>query len=173
MTSGTERKKQDIQTIAATTPLQQGILVHALERGADDPYYYQWGFELEGALDVAALGRAWQSTVDRHDGLRADYRWEETETPVQVVYRTRPVQIEALDYRALPASEQRQRVRALMLAERHASFDFRQAADLRLRLIQVEAQKHWLLWSYHHIALDGWSIGLVLRDVLEDTNYLS
>ena len=166
MKTTTERRKQDIETIAATSPLQQGILIHSLRAGAHDPYFYQWGFELEGALDVALLQEAWERAVLRHPALRADYRWEETETPVQIVFKSRPVSLEAHDLRGSSPSEQRRSLAALMLAERRAGFDFRQAADLRLRLLRVADERHWLVWSYHHIALDGWSIGLVLRDVL-------
>ncbi|MBO4122680.1 amino acid adenylation domain-containing protein [Cupriavidus gilardii] len=167
MTTATERRKQDIESIAALTALQQGVLFHALERGDGDPYHYQRVFDIRGELAIDDFARAWQWTADRHQALRSDFIWGESDVPLQIAYKRRPVQIEQLDWRDVPADEQRRQLESKLTAQRREGFPFRRAADLRLCLIQVEARRWWLAWSFHHVAMDGWSVGMVLSDVLQ------
>ncbi len=167
MTTATERRKQDIESIAALTALQQGVLFHALERGDGDPYHYQRVFDIRGELAIDDFVRAWQWTADRHQALRSDFIWGESDVPLQIAYKRRPVQLEQIDWRNLPADEQRRQLEARLSAQRQEGFPFRRAADLRLCLVQVEARRWWLAWSFHHVAMDGWSVGMVLSDVLQ------
>ncbi|MCT9119249.1 condensation domain-containing protein, partial [Cupriavidus gilardii] len=167
MTTATERRKQDIESIAALTALQQGVLFHALERGDGDPYHYQRVFDIRGELAIDDFIRAWQWTADRHQALRSDFIWGETDVPLQIAYKRRPVQLEQLDWRSVPADEQRRQLEARLKVQRQEGFPFRRAADLRLCLVQVEVRRWWLAWSFHHVAMDGWSVGMVLSDVLQ------
>ncbi|MCA7086346.1 amino acid adenylation domain-containing protein [Cupriavidus sp. DB3] len=167
MTTATERRKQDIESIAALTALQQGVLFHALERGDGDPYHYQRVFDIRGELAIDDFVRAWQWTADRHQALRSDFIWGESDVPLQIAYKRRPVQLEQIDWRGMPPDEQRRQLEARLRAQRQDGFPFRRAADLRLCLVQVEARRWWLAWSFHHVAMDGWSVGMVLSDVLQ------
>ncbi|MET0413528.1 MAG: condensation domain-containing protein, partial [Polyangiaceae bacterium] len=164
MNTPSDRRKENIEAIAAVSPLQQGMLFHALRSKEHDPYFYQLVFALRGRLDVAALERAWQWAVDRHQVLRADYRWEETATPLAVIYKQRKVLLERLDFSAQDESAQLERLRQLLGEERAAGYDFRNAAGVSVRLIALGPELHWLTWSYHHVTLDGWSMSLVLSD---------
>ncbi|NSX02821.1 non-ribosomal peptide synthetase [Cupriavidus gilardii] len=167
MTNATERRKQDIESIAALTALQQGVLFHALERGDGDPYHYQRVFDIRGELAIDDFVRAWQWTADRHQALRSDFIWGESDVPLQIAYKRRPVQVEQADWRSMPADEQRRQLEARLSAQRREGFPFRRAADLRLCLVRVEARRWWLVWSFHHVAMDGWSVGMALSDVLQ------
>ncbi|CAG2144437.1 non-ribosomal peptide synthetase [Cupriavidus plantarum] len=161
-----ERRKQDIETIAALTPLQQGVLFHALERGHEDPYHYQRVFVLEGDLSVPRFEQAWQQAADRHQALRTDYIVGESDTPLQVIYKQRPVAIEQVDWRDQDAQRQRAALEAWLAVRRAEGFAFRRAADARLRLMRVSDAQWWLAWSFHHVQMDGWSVGIALSDVL-------
>jgi amino acid adenylation domain-containing protein/non-ribosomal peptide synthase protein (TIGR01720 family) len=160
------RRPENIETIAALTPMQQGILFHALGAKELDPYLQQLVFALRGNVDPRRLERAWQAATDRHQVLRADYRWEEAATPLQVIFKSRAVSLAREDWRELEPAQQLRRLNALLREERREGYDFRRASSARLRLIQTSAEAHWLVWSHHHITLDGWSSALVLGDVL-------
>jgi amino acid adenylation domain-containing protein/non-ribosomal peptide synthase protein (TIGR01720 family) len=166
MNANVDRRKENIETIAAVSPLQQGILFHGLRSKEQDPYSYQVVFELSGPLDQRRLTQAWQLAVDRHQVLRAEYRWEETATPLQVVFKQRTVVIETFDWRSFGAEQQRTELAQLLASERGAGFDFRHASGPKLRLIELREGVRWLTWSYHHVTLDGWSMSLVLGDTL-------
>ena len=160
------RRKQDIEVIIPMTPLQQGILSYSLQANVADPYYYHRIFVMNGELDPVALGQAWEVVVARHQVLRTDYRWEEVDTPLQIVFKQRPVQLQEQDWRGCSEREQKAALESLLEEEHQQGFDFRHAADIRLHLIRTSEQSWWCVWSLHHLALDGWSIGIVLRDVL-------
>lgn len=156
-----------IEDIYPLTALQQGILYHALEMPETDAYFYQRGFLLRGALSVPHFRRAWEVVANRHAVLRSDYRWEGLSAPVQIANKFATVQIMETDWRELEESEQWARLDDLRQQERQQGFDFGAASRLRLRLIQVARDAWWFVWSQHHIVLDGWSMGIVLRDVMQ------
>ncbi|WJM95380.1 non-ribosomal peptide synthase/polyketide synthase [Pseudomonas defluvii] len=157
---------REIEDVYPLSPLQQGMLFHALQDGVEDAYFYQRGFLIEGLLDQEALIAAWTRVAERYPVLRTAYYWEEVGMPLQVVQRHARVTLQAHDWRGLSLSEQRQRRQDLLDGERRAGFDFRRAGEIRLGLLRVAEEQWWMIWSNHHIALDGWSMGLILRDVL-------
>ncbi|WP_166360185.1 non-ribosomal peptide synthase/polyketide synthase [Pseudomonas akapageensis] len=157
---------REIEDIYPLSPLQQGMLFHALQDSAADAYFYQRGFLIEGTLDQDALVAAWTRVAERYPVLRTAYYWEEAGTPLQVVLRHARIDLQEHDWRGLTLVEQRGRRQALLDSERRAGFDFRRAGEVRLSLLRVATTQWWLIWSNHHIALDGWSMGLILRDVL-------
>ncbi len=158
---------RQIEDIYPLTALQQGILYHALETPESDAYFYQRGFLLRGALSVPHFQRAWEVVANRHAALRSDYRWEGLNTPVQIVCKSATARIIEADWCGLDESEQWYRFDGLLLQERQQGFDFGAASNLRLRLIRVAQDAWWFVWSQHHIVLDGWSMGIVLRDVMQ------
>ena len=166
MTSSNPRQKANIQVVAPITSVQKGILAYSLKCGTQDPYHYQQVFSLRGDLQIAAFRQALQHTVDRHQALRADYRWEEVDVPVQIIFKQFPVALPTLDWSACSRDEQWARLRQLLADKRAAGYAFRQAADLSFNLVRVSPDEHWLVWSYHHINLDGWGLGVALRDTL-------
>ncbi|HYD78842.1 MAG TPA: amino acid adenylation domain-containing protein [Paucimonas sp.] len=165
-TNANFRTKQNIEAISYLSPLQQGLLAHALQEGRADPYFYQSTFDIDGALDVAAFRQAWDEVVAKYPVLRTDYRWEEIARPVQIVYRTGSAECGLFDWRDRSAGEQDRAIAELLAEERANGFDFKRAADNRLRLVRLADDRHCFIWSYHHITLDGWSLALILRDVL-------
>ena len=63
---------------------------------------------MNGELDPVALGKAWEAVVARHQALRTDYRWEEVDTPLQIVFKQRPVQLQEQDWRGRRSGSKRQ-----------------------------------------------------------------
>src|SRR5215213_10106036 len=100
------------------TPLQQGILFHALEAPRSGQYVEQLGVTLRG-LDADAYVRAWQTVVDRHTALRTAFVAGLTPEPLQVVRRDAELPVERLDWSALPRHE------------RHARLDAHAEQDVR------------------------------------------
>ncbi|MFP2934409.1 condensation domain-containing protein, partial [Pyxidicoccus sp. 3LG] len=121
---------------------------------------------LEGTLDVDALGRAFAELMRRHEALRTIFQAEEGQ-PVQVLSSpeaTAGLEVEELGH--LPA-EQRE-AEALRLAREEASrpFDLSRGPLLRARLLRLSEEEHLLLVTMHHIVSDGWSIGVLIREVI-------
>ncbi|MFM0609410.1 amino acid adenylation domain-containing protein [Paraburkholderia sediminicola] len=162
----TATQRAALQDLCVATPLQQG-LVSLAQRSARDPYYLQRVFELNGPFAADAFAAAWQSVIDRHPALRTDFRWDGLDAPVQLVRKHATVDVQSLDWRHLTEGDARDALAAQWREVQARGFDFAQASHAQLLLIERGTQCHWFVWRFHHAQLDGWSIGLVLRDVLQ------
>ncbi|HEY0016531.1 MAG TPA: condensation domain-containing protein, partial [Longimicrobium sp.] len=112
---------------------------------------------LDGPLGVEALRRAFQALIERHEVLRTRYA-EVDGQPVQDVLP--PPQF------ALPVEDAAEaQVQARMLDDARAPFDLREGPPIRARLLRIAPERHVLLLNVHHIAADGWSWGVMLREL--------
>ena len=161
----TMRTKRNLLDLYPLTPLQQGILFHALASEHADPYLVRVWFRLDGAVDASALQAAWQTVVDRHEALRADLEWVKSKQPIEIVFRTCPVTLVQLAWDDVAADEVDAKLRALGDDEA-ARFSLQRAADQRVVLVRTGADHGFLLWVFHHALLDGWSVANVLAEVL-------
>jgi amino acid adenylation domain-containing protein/thioester reductase-like protein len=119
-----------------------------------------------GPLDVGALGRALQAVVRRHDTLRTTFAMEEGEMPVQVVGADLSVPLHEIDLRTFPGKESENEIRRLAIEESQRPFDLTHGPLIRATLLHLSEQDHVVLLTLHHIISDGWSLGVLLHDVL-------
>ncbi len=121
------------------------------------------GLWLAGALDCRALLEAFRQVADRHEALRSVFR-EEAGRPVQVLASGGP-DLALIDLASM--REGREIARALAEREARLPFDLQHGPLLRVRLVQSGEQEHLLVVGMHHIASDGWSVEVLLREVAE------
>jgi amino acid adenylation domain-containing protein len=128
-------------------------------------YHIHAGIALRGQLDVPALRRALAEIVERHEALRTTFRLENGE-PVQAADPvTSPASLAVVDVPGAPATDRQAEVRRLALAEARRPFDLRHGPLLRSMLVRLDPGEHVLLLTAHHIAADGWSMALFLREL--------
>ncbi|AGC45639.1 amino acid adenylation domain-containing protein [Myxococcus stipitatus DSM 14675] len=154
-----------VADIYPLSPTQQGLLFHALLSPGLDVYLLQNSWAVHAALDTTALEQAWQACLQRHPALRASFHWQGLDTPVQVVHAQAPTTFAAQDWRGLTPTEQEDRLERFIRDERKAGFDFTRAPLMRLKAFQLQDDVWRLLFSHHHLMMDGWSLGLVLQEV--------
>jgi len=121
---------------------------------------------LEGSLDRPALRRALQGLVDRHEGLRTVFRAQGGE-PFQVVRQVQEAELPWREERAPGATLEERRGAALALARQETARPFDLAADplLRSLLIEITPESFVLVLTFHHIAIDGWSIASLMAEL--------
>jgi amino acid adenylation domain-containing protein/non-ribosomal peptide synthase protein (TIGR01720 family) len=158
-----------VEAVAPCSSAQEGILFHALlgEGEQDQSYFEQLGIELLGELDETSLRGAVTQLVRRHAVLRTSFVHDEPPRPVQVVRRDVRVPFELVDLGGLGEAEQLGRVEQLRALDRQRGFDLRNGPLLRLLLIRLDQQRHLLIWSHHHILLDGWSLGVLFQELFD------
>ncbi|WP_143659158.1 non-ribosomal peptide synthetase [Streptomyces sp. SA15] len=158
-----ERTWPALSDVLPVTPLQEGLLFHALldgpDREHDDPYVVQSVLALPGELDPDALRQAVQTVVERHDALRAAFVQTPDGPPVQVI--AEQVTVPWKEAAAVDAAE----LAALAAGERRAGFDLAAPPLIRLLLVRLAGEEHRLVMTNHHILLDGWSLPLLLREL--------
>jgi NRPS condensation-like uncharacterized protein len=118
-----------------------------------------------GALDVGALERAWQRVVDRHPVLRTTFFWEGLDQPLQVVRGEAAAPFETPDWSGVGEEEREARFAEFLREDRARGFDLGAAPLARLACIRTGPAEHRVVWSYHHLLLDGWSAALGLREL--------
>ncbi|HEX7242024.1 MAG TPA: amino acid adenylation domain-containing protein, partial [Longimicrobiaceae bacterium] len=155
----------DVEDAYPATPLQQGILFHALRSREGGMYFEQLAVHLLGGLDPEALRRAWQEVADRHAPLRTSFVPRETGEPVQVVRRRVEHPFEAHDWRGVAAGDRAALLEAFLAGDRERGFDPAVAPLSRVALLRTGDEEWHLVWSHHHVLLDGWSVPLVLGEV--------
>ncbi|HEY0500383.1 MAG TPA: amino acid adenylation domain-containing protein, partial [Kutzneria sp.] len=154
---------REIEDIYPLTPMQAGMVFHGLSQQDRGLYFEQIAFVLEDAPDMPRLAEAWQRVVDRTPVLRSRIVWDGVPEPVQVVDRHVKVPITQYDWRGL----NREALLADLLAtDRAAGFNLAAGPLLRITLARLSATEVQVVWSFHHVLLDGWSVFQVLSDVL-------
>ncbi|RAS35360.1 non-ribosomal peptide synthetase [Paraburkholderia bryophila] len=153
-----------IESLHPLSPMQRGMLSHALHAQAD-PYYVQHTFTLDGIRDPQRFEQAWQAVVARHPILRTDFHWDGLPVPVQAVRKQGALALDLRDWRGVEAQALRERLIAEWRAAHAQGFDFANAAALKLAMIRVDAERYVLAWCFHHIQLDGWSLAALFNEV--------
>ncbi|MCA1681978.1 MAG: amino acid adenylation domain-containing protein [Actinobacteria bacterium] len=156
-----------VEDIYPLTPLQTGMVFHSLVDASSGAYFDQMCLRLSGVPDPQVLRVAWQRVVDRTPVLRSCVVWEGVDEPVQVVHRQVTVPTAYHDWCGLSEAEVAEHQRRLLAADRAAGMDLAVAPLLRVAIAQCSADEVLLVWSSHHVLLDGWSLAQVLGEVSE------
>ncbi|MDM9382031.1 amino acid adenylation domain-containing protein [Chlorogloeopsis sp. ULAP01] len=119
---------------------------------------------LNGQLNVAALEHSIHEIVRRHEVLRTTFMIVDQQ-PVQVVHSALTLVLPTIDLQDLPESERETKTLQLATEEAQKPFDLTQGPLLRAKLLCVSPQEHILLLTMHHIVSDGWSLGVLLREL--------
>ena len=154
-----------LEDILPLSPLQEGLLFHALyDRSVSDVYCVQIGLEFEGLLDAPRMQRAVKELVHRHANLRAAFRHEGLERPVQVIVRDAEVPWREEDFSALDGQTQDLRRKEWLAADLAERFEPSEAPLLRFALLRLNRERHVLVVTSHHLLMDGWSMPVFLGE---------
>jgi amino acid adenylation domain-containing protein len=157
----------NVEDLYPLSPMQEGMLLHALLSPDTGIYIEQMSCELHGDLDVKAFQHAWQTVLDRHPILRTGFLWKDLDRPLQLVARHVDLPLELRDWRGLSSTEQATSLDATLAEDRQRGFDLETPPAMRLALMR-QADDAWLfLWSHHHLLLDGWSIPILFEEVFK------
>jgi amino acid adenylation domain-containing protein/non-ribosomal peptide synthase protein (TIGR01720 family) len=159
--------ERGIESVAPLTPVQEGMLFHTLTAPRPGVYVQQVLCSLGGPLDEAAFRRAWQGLAERHGILRTSFAWQGLTRPLQIVHARAELAWELHDWRGTTEDEQEERLRALLAEDRLRGFDLTRAPLLRFTLVRRGESSWRLLWSHHHILLDGWSVQVLLGELMQ------
>ncbi|HIE1893495.1 TPA: non-ribosomal peptide synthase/polyketide synthase [Pseudomonas aeruginosa] len=153
-----------IEDIYPLSPMQHGMLFHSLYEQASGDYLNQLRVDVHG-LDPARFRAAWQAALDSHDILRAGFLWQgDLEQPLQVIHKHLELPFAENDWRGREALAEA--LDELAASERRRGFELEQAPLLRLVLVRLEEERYHLVYTHHHILLDGWSSAQLLGEVL-------
>ncbi len=119
---------------------------------------------LKGSVELGALERSLNEMVRRHEALRATFSMVGGE-PVQVIAPSLAIVLSIEDLSDCPEEEREEKARELVREEAHRPFDLSQGPLFRSKLWRLGDEDHILLLTMHHIVSDGWSMGVLQREL--------
>src|SRR5581483_3180090 len=119
---------------------------------------------LRGTLDTSALEQALTTLVARHESLRTTLDTRDGRG-VQVIHPPYAVRLPLLDLSGLPQEQREAEITAITARECSEPFDLRRGPLIRVRLVRAAAEDHVLIVTMHHVITDGWSMGVLTREL--------
>jgi amino acid adenylation domain-containing protein len=160
--------KENVRDIYPLSPMQEGMLFHALMDAGSASYFQQTAFRVAGQFDVPSVEQALDLLVARHDVLRTVFKHSGAELPLQIVLKEWPADFRYEDLSGLADGAQKEEyVRRFKEADRARTFDLTRDALMRVSLLRLADDAYEFVWSNHHILMDGWCVGTLVAEFFE------
>lgn len=169
--SGSSRGAPPVPPPASTSPAlpllptQEGMwFLEHLQESGPSAYHIRALWRLRGPLDRRAFEAAWNDLIERHEALRCIFP-AEAGSPVQIVLPHRPGQMRQFDLVDGPGEDLESRALSLAADLLKEPLRLDEGPLLRLSLIQISPEDHLFLFHAHHLITDGWSMGVIYREI--------
>ncbi|SFJ91368.1 non-ribosomal peptide synthetase [Thermoflavimicrobium dichotomicum] len=156
----------NVKDIYRLSPMQKGILFHSL-MDQSSHYFEQMTFHLEGTVSLVCLEESLNLLIQKYDILRTIFLHTKVKEPTQVVLKERKAAIDYRDLSHIEKEKQTQLVEELKKEDREKGFDLSRDLLIRLTLLKTDDQHYQLIFSHHHILMDGWCISILLNDLFD------
>lgn len=152
-----------VQDVYALSAIQEGILFHSLFSQHSGMYIEQICCEITGALDIDIFKKSLDGLAPTHSILRTSFVHESISNPVQRVHGEVVIPVETYDYSyAKDNAAVRELLNEFLEKDRNKEFDLSKAPLMRVSVIKSAPESYYLVWTSHHILMDGWSMMLLL-----------
>ena len=158
--------KENLKDIYPLSPMQSGMLFHALLNSGSDAYFEQMTFRIQGQFEVSLWEKSWQILVQRHDILRTVFSLKKIDQPLQIVLKQRDIEFSCTDLRHLDFAAQNNYLIEYQQKDRQRGFDLTRDRLIRIALFQYQTDNYMMVWSFPHILLDGWCNGIIHEELL-------
>lgn len=139
------------------TSMQEGMLYHSLYSPESNEYICQMCWRLEGDINLDKINLTWQKLTKYHDALRTVFCWENTSDIYQVILDKTDITISYHKFDDVNGLEQ------FLIDDFKNPFNLSDHPPLRVAVITCQ-NEYYMLWTFHHIILDGWSVARIIND---------
>ncbi|SEK03277.1 amino acid adenylation domain-containing protein, partial [Bacillus thuringiensis] len=157
---------KNIEDIYFLSPMQEGMLYHYQTNKDPNAYFEQVEMEIEGAFSFDYFETTVVKLMEAHPILRTTFVYEKSKRPVQAVLKNKDADISFMDISAASSAEQIQLIQDFKEKDKTRGFNLKKDTLIRFTVFKLEDNCHKIIWSHHHIILDGWCLGIVLNDML-------
>jgi amino acid adenylation domain-containing protein len=130
-------------------------------------YFEQFCCKIHGHLDISLFQSAWDQIVHRHPALRTFVTWKNRKQPLQIVRSQVEILWRIENWHTIPGDVIESRLSSFLVSDRKKGFDLSNPPLMRLALFHLDENSYQLVWSFHHIMLDGWSMRVVFKEVFQ------
>ncbi|MCY7855055.1 amino acid adenylation domain-containing protein, partial [Bacillus sonorensis] len=160
--------KQKIQKVYPLTPMQEGMLYHAMLDPESSSYFTQLELFIEGDFDLEIFERSVNQLVRSYDILRTVFVHQQLQKPRQVVLAEREAKVHVEDISAWDELRQKMRISQYKRDVQAAGFNLAKDMLFKVAVFRLAHQKYHLIWSNHHIVMDGWSMGILMKRLFQN-----
>jgi amino acid adenylation domain-containing protein len=143
---------------------QQRLWILDQFKSGSTAYLVTKAFRLKGPLNVSALNQSFNALVARHESLRTTFSVVDGD-PVQVVVPSLTVPLSIVDLQGLASEEQETALQQHIQDNAHLPFDLSKGPLVRVFILQLASEDQIFLLTLHHIITDGWSMGILFREL--------
>ncbi|MFG2188557.1 non-ribosomal peptide synthase/polyketide synthase [Nocardia iowensis] len=162
-----EARYPGLVDVWSLTPMQSGLLFHqALAGSGFDAYHMRVVFELAGQVDPGRMRAASQGLLDRYPNLRVGFAAGSHGQPIQIVLNDVELPWRVVDLRHLDQADREVALERLLSEDQLAHFDMAVPPLLRFTLVLMSEWRSEFVMTAHHVLMDGWSLPLLIRDLL-------
>nr|WP_080743752.1 non-ribosomal peptide synthetase [Bacillus clarus] len=157
----------EIENVYPLTPMQKGMLFHSLMNPQSGAYFEQATFDVQGSMNLKAFAQSLEQLVQRHAIFRTNFVSAGNDEPLQIVYRNRKVDFHYEDLQEMEESSREEWMKRYTTEDKERGFNLAEEALMRMTILRTEEQTYRVIWSFHHILMDGWCIPLVTQEIFE------
>ncbi len=162
-----EVKSDDIETVLPLSSMQEGILYHTIADQDSSTYFEQFTYRIRGELDLQAFEQSWNELAKRHSVLRTAIVFEQVKEPVQVVLQSRFVPFFYHDWRQESDQVKEKKIKDFQQQDRAYGFDLSHEPLMRISALHIKDNVYEIVWSHHHIIMDGWSMSILIEEFIQ------
>lgn len=163
--------KEDIENILPLTSLQKGLLFHYLKEEGSEVYFEQLTLELSGNMNIDFFKEAWEIVARQNEVLRTVFRWNGLKEPIQIVLKSKKPNIVIHDLNGLTEEEITRKIAEFKEIDKKNGI-YLEKEPWRVNLFLVNQERSIMIITNHHIIYDGWSNGIILKELFEAYNNL-
>lgn len=159
------QQKYNFEDIYQLSPMQEGMLFHALLDSHSDNYFGQLTFKLSAQLDLVTLEKSMNDILSRYAILRSIFLKDGYQQTLQVVLKERKIDFSYIDVESECLSSSIEEVTQLyQKKDRARKFNLAQDVLMRVTVLKISISEFLIIWSHHHIIMDGWCMGIIIND---------
>ncbi|QNN43932.1 non-ribosomal peptide synthetase [Pedobacter roseus] len=144
-------------------PLQEGLYYHWFSSPSSPAYFEQMSYRVYGELDIFRLESSYRTLVSRHAVLRTFFTQDYGDRLLQVVSHSIDGCFNYLDV----SGDENFSMDSFKSADRLRGFDLHRGSQMRLSVICLGSKEYEFVWSHHHILMDGWCVGILIREFFQ------
>lgn len=164
--SNGKKRRENISAVYTLSPMQEGMLFHGLYSRESKAYTEQFIFHMNDGIDLKSFIVAWDVVLSKHTILRTAFFHHELKYPVQAVYNKVSLPVEEVDYRSIEGNDRTNAIHMLAASDLRRGIDFSVAPLMRLTVVWTGKRSCSLIWTYHHILLDAWSLHIMWAELI-------
>ncbi|WP_411801495.1 non-ribosomal peptide synthetase, partial [Bacillus atrophaeus] len=160
--------KKSIQKVYPLTPMQEGMLYHAMLDPDSSSYFTQLELRIHGVFDLEIFEKSVNELIRSYDILRTVFVHQQLQKPRQVVLAERKTTVHYEDITQLDAQRQKDRLHRYKQDVQQQGFNLAKDILFKVAVFRLDADHLHLVWSNHHIMMDGWSMGVLMKSLFQN-----